>query len=172
MRQDGWQKVILGITTPEEVMKVTSSEEYDLMERSGAEVVLTQGYPQETSSQSGKIENRVYSRLNSRVNLRYNIFSSEEEIEKKKLTPEQLSVTKDISAGGLVFISAIPINVGLFLDVIIELPDQGEPIECLAKVVRLEESAKDHTFNVAICFLDMTGAQRVRLDKYVEKENR
>jgi len=52
------------------------------------------------------------------------------------------------------------------------LPDDFEPIECLAKVMRVQQYQEDQAYGVAICFLDITGAQRARLDNYVEKEGK
>jgi len=36
--------------------------------------------------------------------------------------------------------------------------------------VRLEREAEEGAYEVAVCLLDITGAQRSRLDKFVESE--
>jgi hypothetical protein len=80
-----------------------------------------------------------------------------------------LSVTKNISAGGLIFNPSELISVGAFLELAIELPADEESIKCLSKVVRVEEPEQESgNYSVAVCFLDITGAQRARLDKYAE----
>jgi type II secretory ATPase GspE/PulE/Tfp pilus assembly ATPase PilB-like protein len=166
LRQDGWQKTILGLTTPEEVMKVTSAEEIIDTERKA-----TAFYPAYASEQAPKasgLDKRAFSRLNSKVNIRYMTFKSQEQLLKRGLTPEQLSVTKDISAGGLLFVSDEPVSIGSILELKIELPYAEEPIECLARVVRIDEQEKK--YNIAVCFLDITNAERARLNKYVETE--
>ena len=56
-----------------------------------------------------------------------------------------------------------------FLELKIELPDAGPVIECLARIVRIEQTTQRH-FNIAVCFLDITGAQRARLNKYIDVE--
>lgn len=171
LRQDGWQKVIAGITTPEEVMKVTSAEEQVLSsglfpdDTSGSR----QSWEKETNTLlPGRAERRSYQRLNSKVNLRYKVFKSQGELLRRGFTPEQLSVTKDISAGGLLFFSNEVLPIGSILELNLELPNGGESIECLARVVRVEEIEEEKNYHIAVCFLDITGAQRARLNRYVE----
>ena len=173
LRQDGFQKVVAGLTTPEEVMKVTSGVEYSAVEKKAQLPTAADFQKEEDSqslSQSLTLGGRVYSRLNSKVNLSYRIFKTPEELSKQGLTPEQLSVTKNISAGGLLFVANEPLPINAILELKIELPDGEKPIECLAKIVRIEEMAPDMTYDIAACFLDITGAQRVRLNRYVESE--
>ena len=114
-------------------------------------------------------DKRIYPRINSKVNLRYKVFKTEGELIKRGVVPEQLSVCRNISAGGLLFVSDVPLNVGAILDLTIELPDAEAPIEALVRVVRTEESSEEGKFDTAVCFLDITGAQRSRLNKFVEE---
>ncbi|MFA6216160.1 MAG: ATPase, T2SS/T4P/T4SS family [Candidatus Omnitrophota bacterium] len=171
LRQDGWQKTIQGLTTPEEVMNVTSAEEHFHLQEGVQDAYGGDSLRREMEKPSDA-DKRVYSRLNSRVNLRYKIFQSQEELMKQGYTAEQLSVTTNISAGGLTFGSVEMIPAGAYLELMIELPDNDAPIECLAKVIRSQETQTEHVYNVAICFLDMTGVQRARLDKYIEQESK
>lgn len=168
LRQDGWQRVLAGITTPEEVMKVTSSEE-DAAETQEVSAlnqdVLTLSLPRGVAIS----ERRSFLRLNSQVNIRYKIFQSESQALKKDFTDERFSFTKDISAGGILFISHLAFVIGVILELTIKLPDASQPVECLARVVRIEESQEENKYEIAACFLDITSAQRVRLNKYAEK---
>ena len=170
LRQDGWQKTIVGLTTPEEVMKVTSAEEQmDYIEKKTEAYFNT--FPNEITHTPSGFERRTYIRLNSKVNLRYApVKSKEEALKKRGLTPEQLSVTKNISAGGLLFVADEELPLGSFLELKLELPDGEGQIECLAKVVRIEEIESDRNYDIAVCFLDLTGAERNRLNKYIEME--
>jgi c-di-GMP-binding flagellar brake protein YcgR len=102
--------------------------------------------------------------------LRYKVFKTQDELIKRGYTPEQLSVTKNISAAGLLFVSDSPLAIGSILEFKIELPDSEHPVECLARVVRMEEIEPEKSYNIAICFLDITGADRARLNRYVETE--
>ena len=169
LRQDGWRKVILGVTTPEEVMNVTASEDNP---GTGANAAPAGSqYQQELSQPQGHIDRRIYKRLSNKVNLHYNIFNPANTQLKKGFMPEQLSVTKNISAGGILFISQEAFLPGELIELKIELPDGQEAVECLSRVVRAEEEGTGGNFTIAVCFLDITSAQRSRLDKYVEEEN-
>ena len=168
LRQDGWQKTINGITTPEEVMKVTSIEEQAETERKAQ--ISTAGPGQEELLWPSQFDRRAYLRLSCEANLRYKVFKTQQDLIKRGFSPEQLSVTKDIAAGGLVFISSEKVPIGSILEVKVELPNGEETIECLARVVRIEEQESEQSYNIAICFLDITGAQRARLNKYVQAE--
>ncbi|MCM8800531.1 MAG: Flp pilus assembly complex ATPase component TadA [Candidatus Omnitrophica bacterium] len=163
LRQDGWQKVIAGITPPEEVMKVTPQEEE-------VEKATSVYYPG-VSSAGRELEKRIYKRLDSRILISYRIFKAQEELIKRGVSSEQISITKNISAGGLLFISPEALPVGEVLELKIELPDGESPVDCLARVVRTEMT-RDDKYEIGVCFLDITGAQRSRLDRYVEAEVR
>jgi len=177
LRQDGWQKVIAGATTPEEVMKVTSAEKEGFVEEEQAPIFysnilhpefLTEG----DDALASRLDRRVYKRLSSKINIRYRIVKSQETLTKRGLAPEHLSVTSDISAGGLLFPAPEPLALGSIIELKIELPNGESPIECLARVVRSQETENKPYHNVAACFLDITGAGRAKLNKYVEEELR
>ncbi|MFH0827391.1 MAG: ATPase, T2SS/T4P/T4SS family [Candidatus Omnitrophota bacterium] len=171
LRQDGWQKVLLGITTPEEVMKVTSAEEERISEKEQKAQGPAVGalMPSVTETPIPIFDSRVFKRLSSKVNIHYRVIKSKDDLVKKGLLPEHLSMTKNISAGGLLFISEEAPPMDAFLELNIELPDAGPPVECLARIIRIEETAQRH-YNIAVCFLDITGAQRTRLNKYIDTE--
>lgn len=168
LRQDGWQKVIAGISTPEEVVKVTSLDKPS-PDRGESSVFFAQVL-NEPLADKKEAEKRIYPRLEARINIGYTIFKSQEELLKHFPKGEQLSLTKNISAGGLLFRAFDPIPIGAFIELSIELPDEEKPVECLAKVVRIEEREENKNYDVAACFLDITSAQRARIDKYVELE--
>jgi hypothetical protein len=52
----------------------------------------------------------------------------------------------------------------------IEIPDEAEPIDCLTRIVRVQEQPDGKNYDIAVCFLDITSAMRSRLDNYVEAE--
>lgn len=165
LRQDGWRKTIAGLTTPEEIINVTSAEEYAVPEprpRSDlpAEII--------SSPPPSAFDKRAYPRLEKKVNIRSSIFKSEQDVLKRGFTSAELSVTKDISAGGLVFISREFLPFGSILELTIETPDAEAPIDCLAKVVRTEEAGEEKTYDVAVSFLAISSAERARLNRYVE----
>ena len=109
-------------------------------------------------------------RIDNRINLRYKVIKSQEELAKRGLDAEHISVTKNISAGGILFIANELLPLGTILELKIELPGGEKPVECLARVVRMEEVELEKVYYIGACFLDLTGADRARLDRYVEKE--
>ncbi len=168
LRQDGWQKVISGLTTPEEVMKTTPAEKGETVPTGRQSWMSSVSLSQEESAKAVGSERRVYARLDAKVNIRFQAFRTKEELFKHGFTPEQLSVTRNISASGLFFVSREPVTVGSILDMKIELPNADETIECLAKVLRVEEVEEEKIYNVMVNFLDITSAQRTKLNKYIE----
>ncbi|MFH1478842.1 MAG: ATPase, T2SS/T4P/T4SS family [Candidatus Omnitrophota bacterium] len=168
LRQDGWRKVVEGVTTPEEVMQAAPGEE------SSSKASSKENIDSTVIDKDGdilKFERRIYDRLEKSINLRYKIFKSQDELSKKDSVPQEFSVTRDISAGGLAFISNSPVNIGSFLELTIEMPD-GNPIECLSKCVRTEEIKEDNLYEIAVCFLDIKSSERVRINKYIKSEGK
>jgi type II secretory ATPase GspE/PulE/Tfp pilus assembly ATPase PilB-like protein len=171
LAQDGWHKTISGLTTPEEVMRVTVAEE-DIDRQRFISVVETDfsAAAQDKAQTQIYTDKRGYLRLDDNINIHYKVFRSNEELLKGDFKPEEFSITKNISAGGLLFISSEPLPLGAILELSIDLAQEQETIQCLAKVVRLEALAQNNKYDIAVCFLDMTGAQRTRLEKYVKTQ--
>lgn len=180
LRQSGWRKVIAGITTPEEVIEV-SPEEITHEDQPGsalpaeaAPIPIETKLSSSPSSVETKIaspgDRRAYIRLDVKVNIRYQVVQSSQESSGKRSAPEQLSVSKNLSAGGLVFMAHEPVPLGSILELKIELPVVKEPISCLSRVVRVEEAAGENNYDIAVCFLDLSGADRTRLDQFVQEE--
>lgn len=169
LRQDGWQKITKGITTPEEVMKVTSQEEHlGALEKS---TPIPASELTRDNSPSLNPEERRYLRLNSKINLSYKALKSKADLSKRGFQPEQFSVTKNISAGGLLFYNDELLPLGTILGLKLELPDGSAPIECLARIMRIDKRQEEGGYDIAVCFLDLANAERRRLDKYVEIES-
>ncbi len=167
LRQDGWQRVVSGATTPEEVMNITASDD-DVGSSAPKTAAPAARMPPEEETAPPGADRRLFPRLNSRVNIRCKVFKPYSEASKKELESERLSVSKNISAGGLLFISSEPMPVGSVLEISMEIPDGQKPIECLARVIRVGLSGEDKNYDISVNFLDMTSAQRQRLNKYVE----
>lgn len=164
LRQAGWQKVIEGDTTPEEVMKVASAEEK-------ADLEGSKNIPLAEAVKNPAAERRSYSRLKSGIIVHYKVFKSQEELLKRGIKPEQFSLTKNISAGGVLFDAGEFISLASIIELRLELPDnKNEPVECLARVIRSEEIEENKIYETAVCFLAITSAERARLDRFIEKE--
>lgn len=170
LRQDGWLKVMQGITTVDEVVKVSQAEEVTLVagarsaqNAQGAEA----GALAVPSADDAPATRRIYSRLVSRVDLRYKSFSSLDQLVRRGYKPESFTATGNLSAGGLLFFSQEPLTAGSFVELKLELPDSHDPVMCLAKVVRVEEIEPEKKYNIAVQYLDVTSADRARIDKFV-----
>jgi type II secretory ATPase GspE/PulE/Tfp pilus assembly ATPase PilB-like protein len=114
LRQDGWRKVVGGITTPEEVFNVTSTEEAAV----AAEVSGTffNSAPGPDDAGVNGFDRRAYERIKKKINIRFKVFKSKEDLAKKAAKPEHMSVTNDISAGGVRFVSDEAMPLGSVLE--------------------------------------------------------
>ncbi|HOW36422.1 MAG TPA: ATPase, T2SS/T4P/T4SS family [Candidatus Omnitrophota bacterium] len=190
LRQDGWRKVIEGTTTPAEVMNVTSKEDHSLLEevadkksvsQSGtvepeAPVLTGEVFLRKVSkdilSAKNEYNSRIYARVPQKIQIRYRIFYAENN-EPDALTIkgdefEHSTVTRDISAGGLLFISSRPVPMGTILDLKIQLGEAEEYIDCLSRVCRVEEDELTNMFNIAAYYLDISSADRVKISEFVK----
>ncbi len=112
-------------------------------------------------------EKRIYVRLDNRVYVRYKMFKlktkSADDIDYE---PEVAVITKNMSAGGLLLRTSESLALGTIIDLSLELPEEN-PVQCLARVVRIEEIVLDRDYEIAVCFLDLPNLERARLNRYV-----
>jgi len=176
LRQDGWQKVLSGISTTEEIMQMTPmmDPKIDFLKTSHPspkikvpEPLVNETPPDESEEDSGR---RVYHRLFRALNISYKVYHSQKELLKNVFKSEHLAVTKNISAGGILLVVQNVMPVGSILDIKMDLPGEDIPVQCLAKVARVDEATQPKTFNVAVYFLDITSAARARLNRYVDAQ--
>ncbi len=172
LRQDGWKKVLAGVTTPMEVMNVTSQEDY----LSGKELkdVDSSFYrivSREILSAHNEYEARTYPRLDAKIEIRYKILGTDIN-HPNVLKADHLvhtAITQDISAGGLRFRSATSIAIGTILELMIQFEKNERSINCLSKVCRVEEDGVNQQFNIMVFYLDISSGDRVRLSAFVKK---
>ncbi|MFH1900790.1 MAG: ATPase, T2SS/T4P/T4SS family [Candidatus Omnitrophota bacterium] len=157
LRQDGWNKVIEGITTPGEIMKVTPSQE----------VPVQTGFESKQEGVPVYPEKRIFKRLDKRFSLRYREFSPQEVNQRAKEVGENITLGRNLSASGVLFESSQVLTVGSTLEMTIELPNEENPITCLAKVIRAEILRGLEVYEIGVCFLDISGADRKRLDSKI-----
>jgi len=186
LRQAGWRKVINGITIPSEVVNITMRDE-ELVASSEA-AVSTGGAEQAGSSggasqeskeriinkevlaQKNEYDSRAYVRVRDKVGIRYATVRQDKDNPNKISTEkvEHFSVTKDISAAGIRFISGYSIEIGTILELKIQFDKTQKSVDCLAKVCRIEDDTLSSMFNVCAYYLDISSADRVRLDNFVK----
>jgi type II secretion system protein E len=193
LRQSGWRKVIAGVATPEEIIEVAEEEErskdepavgqaaepihaapagglHEAVGGQPADALAAGASAPKPQMELSVTEKRIYKRLDIKVNVRHQVIQSGEQLAKKGVPLESFTVTKNLSAGGLVFASESSVPLGSIVELKIELPDTAAPVECLTRVMRVEETEPGKAYDVAVCFLDLSGADRKKLDQFVSEE--
>ncbi|MDP2654612.1 MAG: ATPase, T2SS/T4P/T4SS family [Candidatus Omnitrophota bacterium] len=179
MRQDGWKKVQSGVTTPAEIMNVTVRDD-----DAPAAAPVPSGQPAargtgeaksrivapEVLSAKNEYELRAYARAAVRVGVRYQIVRQDEHNPSRLISDgiEHSSITKDLSAGGVRFVSGYTLPLGTILELKIQLEKTERSIDCLAKVCRVEDDSLSAMFSLVVYYLDMTSADRVKIDAFVK----
>ncbi len=189
LRQDGWKKVAEGMTTPEEVLNVTIPDEPDAQDpqhpqdaeppaeilsaqpnaASEAAVVETKKIDLRMTEQKNQYDSRVYFRIPYKINIRYSILH-QDRVNLGQFTTDRVvhsSVTKDISAGGLRFISGYALPVGTIIELAMELKKGLPGIHCLAKVCRVEDDTFSAMFHLVVYYLDISSADRAVIEAFV-----
>jgi hypothetical protein len=169
LRQDGWLRVLEGLTTPEEIMKVTQEEKREVQKDDLAipinPSVESSLLYEPFSVENDQKEKRIFERLTVNVPIHWKKYSLDKKAEKSPIT-EFATVIHNISVGGLVFLTKEFIAIGSILELRIDLLPEN-PMNCLARVVRVEEMEVDSKYSIAVCFLGVSGAERVRLNKFI-----
>ncbi len=172
LRQDGWRKVLLGETTPEEIIKVAPSPGREETEPPAGNS-FHQGHDDyQPGNEEDASDRRIFKRLDEKINMHYRIVDPNKDSVSRNIVHDKVTVTEDLSAGGLLFYAEKPIVHGTILSLKVELLDGAEPLECLAKVERSRKSDIGDGYDVAVCFLDLKGSERARLNKYVEEDSK
>ncbi|MFH0796395.1 MAG: PilZ domain-containing protein [Candidatus Omnitrophota bacterium] len=107
-------------------------------------------------------EKRIFTRFEENTNVRYKIIRPVSD------PKEYFVVAKDLSIGGLAFVSYQPIPTNTILNLKVELLDGLDPIECAANVLRTIKIKEDgeEIYNVSVLFLDLSSADQARLTRY------
>lgn len=185
LRRDGWKKIIAGLTTPEEVMRVTPAEGYT--PASTIAEKAESGNPHNKSNDSKLTRTaatgvdldisdhepkRVYHRVRTRVPMIYALYKKSLE-GKEETFPEPVdTIAIDISASGISFETKQPLSIGNIIKLIIKLPLPYKQIECLMRAVRVEEVAGAERYRIGSCFLDIASEDKAILDKFVAGEEK
>ncbi len=184
LRHDGWRKVLEGITSVSEVMEIAAKDDEGGPLPASPKAVPMPQYSHEQPhdiSRSVTAEmlkskddynSRTYPRVEARVGVRYLVVEQDDD-DMTHLTTngvEHSSITKDISAGGVRFVTGYTLPLGTILELKIQLEKGEKSIDCLGKICRIEEDSVSAMFNLAAYFLDISSADRVRLDNYARSK--
>jgi c-di-GMP-binding flagellar brake protein YcgR len=151
------------------VLQVAPAEDSSDVEK-GKKFSLYSGVMENAAVKYPGEDKRAFTRMDKSISLYYKVYKSQEELIKKVPVPEEESITKNISAGGLLFTSDKALAVGSILDLKMELPDGEGTIHCLAKVVRTEETEEGRSYDIGICFLDIASSHRARINRYIQSK--
>ncbi len=171
LRQDGWKKVLKGVTTPKEVIKATSADEKAvfLAEPALAERVVIE------KPNLNFDDRRKYERIKVSVSFAYRVV----EPEGKEAPPENQkeqgylgAQTENISAGGLSFLTQKTFKPGTLIDLKLELPNTQTPIQCLGRVLRVSRTLDSlgpegkFQYRVAVPFIAINSLDRSQIESF------
>ena len=187
LRQSGWQCVLDGCTTPDEVINVTVKDEY--LEEKTTQVAVAEEAANSAHDTSSIIEDfrlsktlkaaddanasyreRIYPRSNFPVDVAFKVVkpSTENADAFDAAGQEMVAMTENISAGGLLFRSPHPLDVGTVLELKMHMQDGSESVTCLAKVCRTSENGSPEAkYLVATYYLDISSVDRVKINRYI-----
>jgi len=77
------------------------------------------------------------------------------------------TVTKDISAGGMAFLSSKPIKVNSLMELEINFPATSHPIKTVAKVLR--SIPQEGKYNIGCEFVKIDDRDKLAIDDYINK---
>ncbi len=182
LRQSGWQAVLEGMTTPQEIMNVSikddvfkdeifnikNEERIDQSEQiKDKPTAIHHSKKSRPWDDRNQYDSRIYQRVYESFDVHFRIVKIEPG------TPDTLmsdgidytAVTEDISAGGLRFKNKGLLPVGTILELKINLKGYAKQIECLAKVCRVEEDSIDNIYTIMAYYLDISAVDRVAINK-------
>lgn len=182
LRQNGWKTVLAGQTTPDEVLNTTVKDEVEVVEPTVLNAppptasILTEPRlirikKRDHWTVRNTYDARVYPRVFTPVEIRYSLLKPDPKRKDALISDgvEFATRTEDISAGGMRFISKGLLPVGSILGVKIQLQEGDKPIECLAKVCRVEEDGLKNIYAMVNYYLDLSSADRARISRFVAK---
>lgn len=185
MLQNGLLKVINGVTTIEEIATLFSLGKISRVKKESAPSPSpAEPFVPAVERITLPSDRRVYRRLNPAfVNMAFTIFKGispemqlrvkSRGIKESDYWVEHNTIAENISAGGLLFKHELPFFVDLILNIKIFLPSKSgaaaSVINCLSKIVRVDESVDSSGNRYAVCFLDMSNADRVALNNFVKE---
>ena len=184
LRQDGWKKVLRGITTLDEIMEVTPADEImSLVEKPEARNFFLTEPPPPSKVKKSFQEQRKYIRTDVKFPLTFRlvIYEGGQVQERQRLNQllEQLNFsgdTKNLSASGVAFVSYDSVKPNDVLELRLELPDGERPVQCIGRVLRVHQSglssgSKDgFSYDIAVTFLAINSMDRLRIENFCKSK--
>ncbi|MCU0666236.1 MAG: Flp pilus assembly complex ATPase component TadA [Candidatus Omnitrophica bacterium] len=165
LRKDGWEKVITGVTTAEEIIKVTEQDYADEPEESFVQPAPLATIETDSLQYDDSHTRRLFPRLPINIPFSWKFYSKEHKFPTQDM-PYINTMTKNVGGGGVLFSYHEPLVLGAILDISINISSEIN-INCLSRVVRVEEVEDGISYHIAICFLDLSGADRAKLNRLI-----
>jgi c-di-GMP-binding flagellar brake protein YcgR len=122
------------------------------------------GYKPESIEKLDMPDRRVYARFDIQLPVWFNQYKPEHESEF-----DIQGRTINISAGGIFFKTDRSFQPGITIELMLELSENDEDIQCLARVVRCELDEQEKNYRIAVNFLDISRPERNRLSEFMNK---
>jgi c-di-GMP-binding flagellar brake protein YcgR len=107
-------------------------------------------------------EKRKYSRINARLPLQFKDIQ-------RPIEAYAGSLTKDISEGGIRFVSNEFLSIFTRLLLEISIPSFSRPIKAISKVAWIRKVPRSSQYNVGLKFMDMTEEDSKHLASFIVK---
>lgn len=184
LRQDGWRKVLRGITTPDEVLMSTPGDEpsqgvnklHATAETEYIELPSKKGAVDSEETDLAKIESnrRKYVRVKVHLDVIFRAIDFDAETEKldKEIQNWQgEGESENISAGGVAFKTEEKLFPGDILEIKIDLSDGQAPLETIGRILRVmsmkgEDKGGAKVQLAAVSFLAIHSQDRQRLENF------
>jgi type II secretory ATPase GspE/PulE/Tfp pilus assembly ATPase PilB-like protein len=192
LRQNGWRKALAGITTAEEVMQVSPSDERMGSSPAPSRIAVAPPLGPLPSRDKEKnisdtfnnedplefINRRAYSRVKAELPIKYRTINLDREDLKNEPEDGEFlkAVSDDVSANGVCFTIAAEVLPGTALDLRIRLPGQNEDIQCISRVVRVLKTldsmgpSANFIYQVGATFLAINSTDRLKLEKFCKEQ--
>jgi hypothetical protein len=176
LRQNGWREVLNGTTTVDEILNVTARDENSgrlqtvPAEQSSRSIILSDA---KDWASTNDCEARIFERCRRPIKILCRL-ARQDPKNPETLIAEgicQETVSEDFSAGGLRFVSHEFLPVGSLLDVTICLEPGRTPIQCLAKVCRVEDNNLSNVFSVVAYYMDLSSVDRILIEKFIKEQS-
>jgi hypothetical protein len=187
LRQDGWRKVLDGLTTPEELMRGTPHDESTTVKKwtkaeAETEYFVMPGKGSGLTSKDPAERRYEEKRKYVRVKVRLDVIFRPIELDIEQVDEEKIyeswkgrGESENLSAGGIAFQTAESLMPGDILELKMDLEDGQSPIQCIGRVLRVlpqKEKPKEgqrKIYDVGITFLAIHSGDRLRIENYCNR---
>ena len=125
------------------------------------------GYITESLEKIDISDRRVFLRVNMEMTVWFNRVKSGHESDF-----DGQGLTVNISAGGILFKTNKSYSVGTTIDLMVELPEGEEDIQCLGRVIRCDSENEGESYDIAVSFLDLPHQERNCLSEFLNRANK